>query len=162
MPASLHAARDRRRRHHRFRSKITPRLTNEPQTNGKICHAEHLTCLSLRGFVSYSKNIVVRQSSNTESKSPWKLVLALLCIALVIACGTIQAIHVHADGDLSHADCPLCATAHVAVQVVEPPVTLHVAPVISLVEAYLPAIPSRTLSIFALFTRPPPVDALAA
>jgi hypothetical protein len=112
--------------------------------------------------VSYIKNIVVRQSSNTESKSTWKLVLALLCIALVIACGTIQAIHVHTDGDLSHADCPLCATAHVTVQVVEPPVTLHVAPVISRVEAYLPAIPSRTLSIFALFTRPPPADALSA
>lgn len=125
-------------------------------------HAGHLTRLPLRVCVSYIRNIVVRKSSNTESKGSWKLVLALLCIALVVACGTIQAIHVHADGDLSHADCPLCATAHIAVQVVEPPVTLHFAPVISRVEAYLPAIPSRTLSIFALFTRPPPADALSA
>ena len=105
---------------------------------------------------------MARHSSNTTSQSPWKLLLALLCIALVIACGTIQAVHVHPDGDLSHADCPLCATAHVTVQVVQPPVTLHVAPVVSMVEAYLPAIPSRTLSIFALFTRPPPVDTLPA
>jgi hypothetical protein len=112
--------------------------------------------------VSYSSNTVVRQRSNTETQSTWKLLLALLCIALVIACGTIQAIHVHPDADLSHADCPLCATAHVAVQVVEPPVTLHVAPVVSMVEAYLPTIPSRTLTTFALFTRPPPVDALPA
>jgi hypothetical protein len=102
---------------------------------------------------------VARHSSNTISRSPWKLLLALLCISLVIACGTIQAIHVHPDGDLSHADCPLCATAHVAVQVVEPPVTLHVAPVVSTVEAFLSAIPSRTLKTFALYNRPPPADA---
>ena len=110
--------------------------------------------------MSYINNIVASQHSNTKSQSPWKLLLALLCIALVVACGTIQVIHVHPDGDLSHADCPLCATAHVAVQVIEPPVTLHVAPVVSMVEAFLPAIPSRTLTTFALFTRPPPVDAL--
>jgi hypothetical protein len=103
---------------------------------------------------------MARHTSNTANQSPWKLLLALLCIALVIACGTIQAIHVHPDGDLSHADCPLCATAHVTVQVVQPPVTLHVAPVVSLVEAFFPAIPSRTLSNFALFTRPPPVHTL--
>jgi hypothetical protein len=142
------------RRRPRFRAKNSPER--------QICHTGHLTCLPLRVCVSYIRNIVARQSSNTESKSAWKLVLALLCIALVIACGTIQAVHVHSDGDLSHADCPLCATAHVTVQVVEPPVTLHVAPVISMVAAYLPAIPSRTLSIFALFTRPPPADALSA
>jgi hypothetical protein len=133
----------------------------ERQTSGKYAMQNISTCLPLLVCVSYSRNTVVRQSSNTESKSCWKLVLALLCIALVIACGTIQAIHVHVDGNLSHADCPLCATAHVSVQIVEPPVSLHVAPVISLVEAYLPAVPSRTLSIFALFTRPPPADALA-
>jgi hypothetical protein len=116
----------------------------------------------VRYFVSYIRNTVVRKSSNTKSQSPWKLLLALLCISLVIACGTIQAIHVHPDADLSHADCPLCATAHVAVQVVEPPVALHVAPVVSLVETFLPAIPSRTLTTFALFTRPPPANALSA
>jgi hypothetical protein len=116
--------------------------------------------IQLCDFVSYIRNTVVRKRSNTANQSPWKLLLALLCIALVIACGTIQAIHVHPDGDLSHADCPLCATAHVTVQVDRPPVTLHVAPVVSLVEAFLPAIPSRTLSNFALFTRPPPVDTL--
>ena len=105
---------------------------------------------------------MVRRRSNTKTQSTWKLLLALLCVVLVIACGTIQAIHVHPDADLSHADCPLCATAHVAVQAIEPPVTLHVAPVVSMVEAYLPTIPSRTLTTFALFTRPPPVDALPA
>jgi hypothetical protein len=116
----------------------------------------------IRYFLSYSRYNVARHSSNTISQSPWKLLLALLCISLVIACGTIQAIHVHPDGDLSHSDCPLCATAHVAVQVVEPPVALHVAPIVSTVEPFVPAVPSQTLKTFALFTRPPPADALSA
>ncbi len=48
----------------------------------------------------------------------------LLCIALVVAVGTIQAVHVHPQDDLAHSDCALCVTAHLAVQVAEPPVTL--------------------------------------
>jgi hypothetical protein len=90
------------------------------------------------------------------------LLLAVLCIVLVVACGTIQAVHVHPNGDLSHADCPLCATAHSAVQIVEPPVSLHVAPVVAIIEAFLPTVPPRTFFTFALFTRPPPVDLLIA
>jgi hypothetical protein len=94
-------------------------------------------------------------------QSKWRLVLALLCVALVVACGTIQAVHVHPQGDISHTDCSLCITAHVAVQVAEQPVALHVAPVVSVIEALVaPAVP-QTLSTFALFTRPPPVDVLA-
>ena len=95
-------------------------------------------------------------------QSSWRLLLALLCISLVVACGTIQAVHVHPQGNISHSDCPLCATAHVGVQVAEPPVVLHVAPVVSLVEAFVASTLARTLSTFALFTRPPPVDFVLA
>jgi hypothetical protein len=105
---------------------------------------------------------VIYKGSNSTRQTPWKLFLALLCIGLVLACGTIQAVHVHPDGDISHADCPLCATAHVAVQVVVPPVTLHIAPVVEMVEALIPALRPKALSIFALFTRPPPADAVLA
>jgi membrane protein YdbS with pleckstrin-like domain len=101
-------------------------------------------------------------SSNPNRQSLWKLLLALLCIALVIVCGTIQAVHVHSTGDISHADCSLCATAHVAVQVVAPVVTLVVTPVVSKVEAFVAPLRIRTVSTFALFTRPPPVDAISA
>jgi len=105
---------------------------------------------------------VVRQNSNAHSRSPWKLLLALLCIALVIVCGTIQVAHVHPDGDLSHSDCPLCATAHVAVRATELPVIAHIVPIVSTVEVFFPSIPSITFSTFALFTRPPPVDFVSA
>jgi len=93
----------------------------------------------------------------------WRLLLSLLCISLVVACGTIQVVHVHPQGDLSHSDCALCATAHLTVQLAETPVALHhVAPVISAVEAAVAPTLIQTLSTFALFTRPPPVDSVLA
>jgi hypothetical protein len=93
----------------------------------------------------------------------WRLLLSLLCITLVVACGTIQAVHVHPQGDLSHSDCALCVTAHVSAQLAETPVTMyHVAPVLSVVEAFVAPTLTQTLSTFALFTRPPPVDSVLA
>jgi hypothetical protein len=96
-------------------------------------------------------------------QSSWRLVLALLCICLVVACGTIQAVHVHPQGDISHSDCALCATAHLGVQVADGPVTLlHIAPVVSFLETFVAQTPAKNLSTFALFTRPPPVDFVLA
>ena len=103
-----------------------------------------------------------RPSSRPNVQSSWRLVLALLCISLVIACGTIQVVHVHPQGNISHSDCPLCATAHVGLQVAEQPVVLPVAPVVSVVEAVVPPALPRSFSTFALFTRPPPVDSVLA
>jgi hypothetical protein len=78
---------------------------------------------------------------------------------LVLATGTIQAVHSHPVSDISHADCALCVAAHVAVDVAPPPVTLIVACVVSAVEVFDPPTRTKTFSTFALFTRPPPVDA---
>jgi hypothetical protein len=101
--------------------------------------------------------------SRSKMQSTWRLLLALLCISLIIACGTIQAVHVHPQGDISHSDCALCATAHLGVQVADGPVTLlHIAPVVSFVESFVAPTPAQTLSTFALFTRPPPVDPVLA
>jgi hypothetical protein len=101
--------------------------------------------------------------SRPKVQSSWRLLLALLCISLVVACGTIQAVHVHPVGNISHSDCALCATAHVSVQVGETSVTLHhVAPVVSAVEALVAPTLAPALSTFALFTRPPPVDLVLA
>jgi hypothetical protein len=92
-------------------------------------------------------------------RGAWRLLLSLLCLSLVVACGTIQVVHVHPQGEISHPDCALCATAHVSVQLAETSVTLrHVAPVKWVVEAFVAPAPTQTLSTFALFTRPPPVD----
>jgi hypothetical protein len=96
-------------------------------------------------------------------RGAWRLLLCLLCISLVVSCGTIQVVHVHPQGDLSHSDCALCATAHLSVQLAETPVTLHhVAPVVSAVETFVAPVPAQTISTFALFTRPPPVDLVLA
>ncbi len=86
----------------------------------------------------------------------------LLCMLLVLATGMIQAVHSHPVGDISHADCALCVTAHVAVEVAQPPVTLTVALVISSIESFDPLIRTKTFFTFALFTRPPPVDSVLA
>jgi hypothetical protein len=95
-------------------------------------------------------------------QSSWRLIFALLCVFLVVATGTIQVVHAHPVGDISHADCSLCATAHVTVQVVEPPVTLFVTAVVMDVEAFVPLMRIRTFFTFALFTRPPPADTVLA
>jgi hypothetical protein len=104
-----------------------------------------------------------RLRSTPKIQSSWRLLLALLCITLVVVCGTIQVVHTHPQGDISHSDCALCVTAHVAVQAAAAPVVLHhVAPVVSRVEAFVAPRPAQTLSTFALFTRPPPVSAVLA
>lgn len=101
-------------------------------------------------------------NSRPKIQGAWRLLLSLLCICLVVACGTVQAAHIHPQGDL-HSDCALCVTAHVSAQVAESTLTLHhVAPVVSVVEAFVAPTPAQTISTFALFTRPPPVDVVPA
>ena len=113
-------------------------------------------------FLRYIESRVSCPSSKPKQQGTWRVVLALLCVLLVIACGTIQVVHVHPDGDISHADCALCATAHLAVQVVPAAVTLFAAPIVAAVETAAPIAQSTTVSTFALFTRPPPADAVCA
>ncbi|WP_353071691.1 hypothetical protein [Tunturiibacter gelidiferens] len=99
----------------------------------------------------------LRPKTNTQGS--WRIFLALLCVLLVLATGTIQAVHSHPVDDISHADCALCVTAHVAVEVAQPPVTLFVASVVSAIEVFDPTTRTKTFFTFALFTRPPPVNA---
>jgi len=93
----------------------------------------------------------------------WRILLSLLCLSLVLTCATIQVVHVHPQGDFSHPDCALCATAHLSVQMADAPMMLHhVTSVLSAVGALVAPVLPRTLSTFALFTRPPPVDFVLA
>lgn len=101
------------------------------------------------------------QGSKSGSPNTWRLLLAFLCIGLVIVLGTVQAAHSHPDR-VFHADCTLCATAHVAVHPSLPPVVLHVTHVESLIEALVLPTRQTALQTFALFTRPPPADASLA
>lgn len=106
----------------------------------------------------YSGDIVIRKLPNCSVGSRWRLLVGLLCLALVVACGTIQVIHAHVSGDVSDSTCSLCATAHVVMHVAEPVYAPVAARVLSLVEVVTPAGRAHGLSVFALFTRPPPVD----
>ncbi|WP_183812855.1 hypothetical protein [Tunturibacter empetritectus] len=104
--------------------------------------------------------ISIRPKPNVPGS--WRIFLTLLCVLLVLTTGTIQAVHSHPVGDISHTDCALCITAHVAVEVAEPPVALVVASVVSAVEVFDPSTRMKTFFTFALFTRPPPVDSVLA
>jgi hypothetical protein len=93
----------------------------------------------------------------------WGIFLALLCVLLVAVAGTIQVAHTHADGIDTHADCSLCAAAHVTVQVVQSPDPAPTVSVVAVLEALPVTFAPSALSTFALFTRPPPsVDIVPA
>jgi len=99
-----------------------------------------------------------RQPKNAKV-TQWRLILGLLCIALVIFGVTVSLAHGHEQESVSHADCGLCAATHVAVQLSAAPALVPVAQVFTRVEIYIPAARPRNLARFALFTRPPPAIA---
>jgi hypothetical protein len=99
-------------------------------------------------------------------------VLAMLCVLLVAAVSTVQAVHVHGEwlpknaprasvpADASQGQgeehCPLCVAMHSAL-----PVTLQVVPepvqeIAQTLTARVLAAPEKLWS-FAMFSRPPPV-----
>src|ERR1039458_4758118 len=91
-----------------------------------------------------------------RANHPWRLLLALLCVLLVAALGTVQVAHTHADGTANHADCALCAAAHISVHYVSAAAPAPTTSVVALLVALPPSILTSVLSTFALFTRPPP------
>jgi hypothetical protein len=91
-----------------------------------------------------------------SANSSWRLLLALLCVLLVVVAGTAQVAHNHADGSATHADCSLCAAAHVALEVVQTPAPAPPVTIVAVPEALPQSDTTSALSTFALFTRPPP------
>jgi len=91
---------------------------------------------------------------NASARSPWRILLVLLCVLLVVTSATVELTHSHADG--AHAGCALCATAHVVIQTVAIAALLVFFTFAAAVAR--PALIARRagISIFALFTRPPP------
>ena len=99
---------------------------------------------------------------NRRAGQPWRVLLALACVLLVVVSGAIQVAHTHADGPDTHANCSLCVTAHIAVQVVQTPVPAPTAAVVAVLESAPISVTPSALCTFALFTRPPPVDTFPA
>ena len=97
-----------------------------------------------------------KKDQRNRADRPWRILLALVCVLLVVVLGSVQVAHTHADG-ADHADCALCAAAHVSVHPIHAPSPAPTTSVVAVVESLPPSILPRTLSTFDLFTRPPPV-----
>jgi hypothetical protein len=93
---------------------------------------------------------------SARAEPPWRILLALLCVLLVVLLGSVQVVHSHADGNETHADCALCAAAHISVHPVHAPAPAPAIAVLATLESLPPSVLPSTLSIFAFFTRPPP------
>jgi len=91
-----------------------------------------------------------------------RVFLAALCVLLVVLFGTVQAAHFHADDAATHANCSLCATVHVTVQLAQAPAPAPAAHVITKAEILRPAELPSGFCAFSHFTRPPPADSLSA
>src|ERR1039457_342768 len=55
--------------------------------------------------------------ATSQMRSPWRVLLGVLCIALIMVGGIVAVTHTHSQREISHQDCGLCVTAHMAVQV---------------------------------------------
>ncbi len=99
---------------------------------------------------------MLRLKMTPQMQSPWRLLLGLLCLGLVLFSGTLAVTHTHAQGAV-HSDCGLCAVAHTTAHILATPVYVPVTQVVTRLVVAVAVPRSRTLSRFALFTRPPPV-----
>jgi len=102
------------------------------------------------------------KGTTVRGRRSWRLLLGVLYIGLVILGGTLSVTHSHSEGGAVHADCSLCVTAHIAVQLVAAYLVVDVARVYTAVHVSPASAPSQDISPFALFTRPPPVDFVLA
>lgn len=93
-----------------------------------------------------------------RTRSPWKVLLALVFLVLVVVAGTVQVAHTHTDGATNHPDCSLCAAAHLSVHLAQIPASVQPVAIVTSLEAIPPSGVLVAISMFALFTRPPPVD----
>jgi hypothetical protein len=101
---------------------------------------------------------MLRKFTTSLARSPWRPLLGALCIALVMLGGILSAAHVHAQGDVEHPECGLCATAHMAIQVTAPAPQIVTVQVYTEVETPTPVARPQFTPQFALFSRPPPAD----
>jgi hypothetical protein len=99
-----------------------------------------------------------RDHPRQSTRSSWRLLLALFCVLLIVVAGAVQVAHTHADSADSHADCSLCAAAHVTLHLVPTPAPAPTVAVVTALESLRPVVVPSVLSTFALFTRPPPAS----
>jgi hypothetical protein len=99
---------------------------------------------------------MVGKRSTSHLRSPWRILLGVVCIALIMVGGVVSVTHTHSQREISHQDCGLCVTAHMAVQIAVTVTQVCVAQVFNRVEASRPVAAHDFVPQFALFSRPPP------
>ena len=102
------------------------------------------------------------KSTTSHMQPRWKLLVGLLCVALVVLSGTISATHTHGRDISLHDDCGLCVAAHATVQLASQPPLPTLARVFTRIETARPIRRPALKLAFDLFTRPPPVPASLA
>jgi hypothetical protein len=85
-----------------------------------------------------------------------KVLAGLLCV--VLACFmTVEVAHNHPVSDIDGAHCPICATAHIAIDSAPAVLAAQVLHVVAAVPAGEPLSGSRAV-VFTAFIRPPPAQ----
>jgi hypothetical protein len=99
---------------------------------------------------------MTRNHNRTRALSPWRVLLGVLCLGLIVLAGTLSVTHSHAQDGPVHADCGLCVAAHATSH------TASVAPILQSGQAFIGLIAAAPLfreqaAIEAsLYSRPPP------
>ena len=131
-----------------------------PRTLGDHLETRHLSGLRLEAsanfsFVRYQRVIIWRSAKLPRQSECSSFALGG---ALVVCASIVQVGHAHAGGQGVQSDCALCHTAHVIVQLPIPQSLPHSVWIVEATVAPLQPIPLSQISVFSLFTRPPPVD----
>jgi hypothetical protein len=92
----------------------------------------------------------------SSMRSRWRILLGVVCIALIMVGGLVSVTHTHSQREITHQDCGLCVTAHMAIQVAVTVTQVCVAQVFTRVETSRPVASHDFIPQFALFSRPPP------
>jgi hypothetical protein len=100
--------------------------------------------------------------TKTSGSGRLRAAVSVFCVLLVMFAGVVQVTHTHLDRTPNHANCSLCVAAHLALGVAHSPVPTPAASMAGAVELAFIRSGIRSLSVFALFTRPPPVAAATA
>jgi hypothetical protein len=90
------------------------------------------------------------------------MAVAMLCALLIVFAGVVQVAHAHPGSAAVHADCSLCVAVHISLHPTHDTVQPPVARVVRRVEVTSILRGASALVTFALFTRPPPIAAVAA
>ena len=91
-----------------------------------------------------------------KTRRPLFIVLTVLCCALIIGSGIVQAGHIHTASQAVQADCALCHVGQLVVQPAAPQTVTRTDRVLAALSTALQPLRRQCLFVFSLSNRPPP------